>query len=169
MKRTPFRRAPISIEFTAGDSADGSLEGLWVLLRRINIGHLREIVALADATREGTSGEVIQLADKVGECLVDWNWCDTRTGEPVEATAPGAINTLDADVLMILTDRWQGALEGVPKDLGKESGPLPGSGASTTSPAPIPVTGTPGLSSALANLPTHSEYLASSGSTPDTR
>ncbi len=147
-----FQRAPLLIEF---GPEDGDLDGFWVKVARLSVGDLREIVALADGMVEGSKEDIGLLADKLDSALIDWNWDDPRTGEPVDARSPGAVDTLDADVMMAVVDRLQAAVQGVPDDLGKGSEPTPGSRANGTSPAPIPVTGSPGLSAALASLPTH--------------
>lgn len=155
-----FRRAPLLITFGPEDG-NGDLDGLWVKLVRLSVGDLREIVRIAGNVKEGSTEDIDTLADKLGKVLVDWNWTDPYTGEPVDARAPGAVDTLDSDVMMMLTDRLQGAVGGVDKDLGKGSRSTDVSRGNGTNPAPIPVTGTPGLSSALANLPTHSPFTTS--------
>lgn len=155
-RRAPFRRAPLLIEFGPND-LDGSVDGLWIEVRRLDVAALREITGLADQIKGGaTVNEIEILTVKVEKSLIDWNWTHPVTGEFVDPRSPGAVDTLDGDVLMALIDRMQGALEGVEADLGKESGSSPSSPANGTNPAPIPVTGNPGLSAALANLPMHS-------------
>lgn len=162
-----FRRAPLLVEF-GPDDLDGTVDGLWIELSRLSVGDLRQLVGMADKVKEGSDQEVDVLAAKIGEVLIDWNWCNPRTGDPVDPRSPGAVDTLDGDVLMALVDKLQGEVEGVDPDLGKESRHSPDSRVSSTSPAPIPVTGSPGLSAALANLPTHNASSAFSATSPDT-
>ncbi len=155
-----FRRAPLRVEFGPGD-LDGSLDGFWVEMRRLSTRELRELKGIEERAKAGEIDEVEFMVGKLADGLIAWNWADPATGEPVDPRAPGAIDTLDSDILMTLLDMWQAKAVGVPADLGKGFESTPGTPGRSTSPAPIPVTGTPGLSSALASLPTHSGPSAS--------
>jgi hypothetical protein len=162
-----FRRALLKIEF-GPDDLDGSLDGFWVQLARLSVDRLREITGLADAVKAGGQDEFALLVPMIGDALVNWNWCDPVSGEPVNARDQNAIGALDADVMMALLDKWQAVTVGVPEELGKESGSTPSSRGNGTSPAPIPVTGSPGLSAALARLPMLNESSQFSGNSPAT-
>jgi hypothetical protein len=157
---TGFRRGLLEVRFDGGD-LDGSLEGLWIRLSRMNVGQLREISRIADKVKSGELDEFDVLCDKIGDALVEWNWCDPISGEPVDARAQGAIDALDADVMVLLVEKWQELAIAVPKDLGKESGSMPDSLVRTTRVELPQQTDYPDLSQRLANLPTHSAHSPS--------
>lgn len=156
-----FQRKALTLTWPEGSE----FYGLEVLCRRPSIAQVEQAQLLFE--KSGGEREAATVAElmrtTIGAALVRWNYVDEE-GYEVAATPDGYLS-LDLEAQMEILGKWISSAVAVPRDLGKESD----SGRSSpVAKSGIPVTGRPGLSSALQNLPMHSEPSRSSEPSPVT-
>lgn len=160
MSGTRFQRKAQVVTFPP----EHELHGLEVVCRRPSVGAIEAVNDLAVSDDEKVSTQVMAIVDTLfAPALISWNYHD-EIGYKVPATAEG-LRQLDIEALLYVLSAWTDGIQGVTPDLGKESD----SGHSSPGPKSIPVTGTPGLSNALASLhalPVNSPFLSASPDTP---
>jgi hypothetical protein len=153
-----FQRKALKLTWPEGHD----LHGLEVLCRRPTIGQIEAAEQALGRDRDGASVAKM-MRETIGSALIRWNYVD-ESGDAPPAT-PDGFAKIDIEAQMQILAAWQEKAIAVPADLGKEFGsgqPSPGATSG------IPVTGRPGLSDALRNLPMLNEPLESSSASPAT-
>jgi hypothetical protein len=95
---------------------DHELAGLEVTMRRLSIGALLEIGALAD---DDDMGSTAALVDKFAAALVEWN-VEDDDGQPV-GTDRDSVHGQDIQMILEIVDAWQHAAAGVSGPLAQRS------------------------------------------------
>ncbi len=121
-----FRRAPLHIEF-GPDDADGTLEGFEARMRRPTVAMARRAAKLQALIGNRPDGdepgdeELDEMIGMLSRHLISWNWADPASEtDEIAPTTPEGLESLDLDVLMLLTDKWMGDAAPDP-ELGKGS------------------------------------------------
>lgn len=154
-----FQRKPLVLEWPEGSE----FHGLTVVTRRPTVKQIEQAeTGLADRANATALSRL--LGETIGKAIISWNYTDEE-GMEVPAT-PDGFASLDIEAQTEILQMWQAKAVGVSKDLGKESDSgQPSPGAAFV----MPVTGNPGLSAALQNLPmqpARSESSNASRATP---
>lgn len=97
---------------------EGDLEGLHVRAKSIKFGKVRQLIALMD--EEDKDVEVMdQIANMLAQNIVSWDFLD-EDEQPIEVSLE-AIDDLEFDEVIAITNKWLDQMTGPSKELGKDS------------------------------------------------
>ena len=97
---------------------DGELEGLHVRAKSIKFGKVRQLIALMD--EEDKDVEVMdRIAKELAENIVSWDFLDENE-QPIPVSVE-AIDDLEFDEVIAITNKWLDQMTGPSKELGKDS------------------------------------------------
>lgn len=97
---------------------EGDLEGLHVRAKSIKFGKVRQLIALMD--EEDKDVEVMdQIANMLAQNIVSWDFLD-EDEQPIEVSLE-AVDDLEFDEVIAITNKWLDQMTGPSKELGKDS------------------------------------------------
>lgn len=97
---------------------EGELEGLHVRVKSIKFGKVRQLIALMD--EEDKDVEVMdRIAHELAENIVSWDFLDENE-QPIPVSVE-AIDDLEFDEVIAITNKWLDQMTGPNKELGKGS------------------------------------------------
>lgn len=110
-----YRKVPriYTLEF------EGELEGMIVRTKSVKFGKMRAIMNMMDDDDTKDVEVMERLAKELVEVIVSWNLED-EAGKEIPVSLE-AIDDLEYDEVIAITNKWMDSMTGPEKDLGKDS------------------------------------------------